>query len=66
MHCSYKLHISCQKWGTTDQDFAAFSIGSGIPKSALPALFPPSQPSPRGGALMLSPLWKKLFDFSHC
>lgn len=70
MHCSYKLHISSQKSVGNGlrpiKTWQTFLLGLEIPKSALPAPFPPSQPSPRGGVLMLSPLWKKLFDFSQC
>lgn len=70
MHCSYKLHVSSQKSVGNGlrpiKTWQTFLLGLEIPKSALPAPFPPSQPSPRGGVLMLSPLWKKLFDFSQC
>lgn len=70
MHCSYKWHVSSQKSVGNGlrpiKTWQTFLLGLEIPKSALPAPFPPSQPSPRGGVLMLSPLWKKLFDFSQC
>lgn len=70
MRCSYKFHISSQKSVGNGlrpiRTWQTFLLGLEIHKSALPDPFPPSQPSPRGGVLMLSPLWKKLFDFSHC